>query len=296
MTNKNLKYLIESAQDNLWGLTVNCVGQQHVGTDEPYPPQIHPSAYTFTQKTGRILDEYQLVYITRGRGTFQSESCKECEVKAGDMFLLFPGERHSYHPTPSVGWDEYWIGFKGENMDNRVKNAFFQRESPVFHVGMNEEIVNIYQRAITTANEQDMGYQQMLAGLVNLLLGLTYTLDKRTLNDHHGALAQINKAKVIMLENLSENLQPETIAFQVNMGYSRFRKVFKEFTGYAPFQYIQELRIQKSKELLAHTNMPLRDIAYEVGYDNPDYFATAFKRVVHTTPLTYRKQGSQKWS
>lgn len=291
MTNLNLKYLIENAQDSLWGLTVSCVGQQHIGKNEPYPPQTHPSEYTFASKTGRTLDEYQFIYITQGRGTLQSSSCAPCEVNAGDMFLLFPGEWHNYRPDPSVGWDEYWIGFKGQHIDNRTANGFFLPSSPVFHVGLNEEIVHTYRRAITIAKEQDIGYQQMLAGLVNLLLGLAYSLDKHTAIDDHGALEQINRAKVIMQESLADNMQPEAIAYQVNMGYSKFRRMFKEFTGYAPFQYIQELRMQKSKELLANTNMPLREIAYEVGYDNPDYFSTAFKRIVHTTPLAYRKRG-----
>ena len=74
------------------------------------------------------------------------------------------------------------------------------------------------------------------------------------------------------------------------MGYSKFRRLFKEFTGYAPLQYLQELRLQRSKQLLASTNLSLAEIADRVGYDNADYFSAAFKKKNHITPTNFRKK------
>lgn len=62
-----------------------------------------------------------MLYITEGEGTFRSSHQSETRIKEGDIFLLFPGERHSYHPNPETGWKSYWIGFKGKNVDDRVK-------------------------------------------------------------------------------------------------------------------------------------------------------------------------------
>lgn len=92
------KYLIDNDQDMRWGLTINTVGYQHIDPGEPYPPKEHPAGYSFLASKGRVLEEYQFVYITRGKGVFTSKSLGETEIKAGDMFLLFPGEWHSYHP------------------------------------------------------------------------------------------------------------------------------------------------------------------------------------------------------
>ena len=76
----------------------------------------------------------------------------------------------------------------------------------------------------------------------------------------------MRKAKVIMMERLADDITPIMVAEEINMGYSRFRQVFRKFTGYAPLQYIQEIRLTKSKQLLANTNLSLADIAYHVGY------------------------------
>ena len=78
------------------------------------------------------------------------------------------------------------------------------------------------------------------------------------------------------------------------MGYSKFRRLFKDLTGYAPLQYIQELRLQKSKKLLLNTSLSLTEIAEEIGYDNADYFSTAFKKKNRVTPAAYRKNSLER--
>jgi len=294
----HLKYLIVSETDQLWGLTVNSVGFQNIEANTIYPPKNHPTRYLFSTEKGRILDEYQLLYITSGRGTFTSQTTKGSEifnVTEGNMFLLFPGEWHNYMPEKRTGWHEYWIGFKGVNIDSRVENGFFTKEKPVFQVGMNNEIVQLYQQAIQIAIKQASGFQQMLAGIVNHLLGLAYSLDKNYIFESSETFNQINKAKIIILENFRD-ITPQDISNRLNMSYSNFRKVFKEYTGFAPAQYIQELKIQKSKDLLTNTLIPVKEIAYFLGFENHEYFFTAFKKKNQITPVEYRKftQGCTK--
>ncbi|MDR2953452.1 MAG: AraC family transcriptional regulator [Prevotella sp.] len=287
----HLKYLITNETDLLWGLTVNSVGYQNIGPNSLYPPGNHPTRYLFSTDRGRILDEYQLLYITRGKGTFTSKQGtdnKNHRIKEGNMFLLFPGEWHNYMPDKQSGWDEYWIGFAGVNIDSRVQNGFFSKQKPIYNVGINNEIVELYRQAIQVAVEQKSGFQQMLAGIVNHLLGLAYSLDKNYSFDNSEAITQINKAKIIILENFKD-IRPTDIADKLNMSYSNFRKMFKEYTGFAPSQYIQELKIQKSKELLTNTMIPVKEIAYIMGFENKEYFFTAFKKKNKTTPIEYRK-------
>ncbi len=284
----HLKYLIANEQDVLWGLTVNTVGYQHIRQGEDYPPKNHPTRYLFSAEKGRVLDEYQLLYITQGGGSFASASQKRVEVKAGNMFLLFPGEWHSYKPDKETGWSEYWIGFTGVNIDNRIRHGFFDKRKPVFNVGLREDIVALYKQAIDVAKEQTTGFQQMLAGVVNHLLGFAYSQNKHASFEDMQVTSQINKAKMIMYEDFQGEITPEEVARRVNMSYSWFRRIFKQYTGFAPSQYIMELKIQKSKDLLTNTMKNSREIAFEVGFDNADYFCTVFKRATGHTPTAYR--------
>lgn len=103
--------------DRKFGLWVNTVGYQSIPPDSPYPLKEHPSGYFFNAEKGRVLREYQLVYITKGRGLFSSDSTPEKQVCKGRLMVLFPGQWHTYRPLRQTGWTEYYIGFEGPAID-----------------------------------------------------------------------------------------------------------------------------------------------------------------------------------
>lgn len=282
------KYLTINPSDQKWGLTTHSVGHQVISENEAYPPQVHPTRYLFNIENGRILNEYQLLYITKGRGMFSSESSGRSQVKEGYMFLLFPGEWHTYRPDPETGWNEYWIGFDGRIMDEWVKDGFFHKESPVFNIGLNEEIIALYKRAIIIAEAQEANYQQALSGIACNLVSMAIYLSRNRDFNKSDIASQMNQAKIAVHENISA-ITPEELAKITCMSYSKFRKIFKEYTGFAPSQYIQEVRITMAKELLTNTSKSIKEIAIELGYDNKDYFFTVFKKVTGSTPITYRR-------
>lgn len=284
----HIKYLVVNEHDLLWGMTINSVGYQHILPGSPYPTQNHPTRYLFSTEKGRVLDEYQLVYISAGKGNLMTDSFNQQPVKEGCMFLLFPGEWHNFMPEKQTGWDEYWIGFKGQNIDNRVENGFFSKNKPLFNVGLNDKVVDLYMQAVQIAIEQKAGFQQMLAGIVTQILGLTYSLDKNLVFEDLKVTNQINKAKIIIAENLYTGINVEEIAERIHMSYSWFRKVFKEYTGFAPAQYIQELRLNKGKELLTNTSLSVKEIAFKTGFENPEYFFTVFRKKTGMTAIQYR--------
>jgi len=282
----HLKYLAVSPNDLHWGLAVNSVGFQDVKAGESYPPQEHPSRYLFTKERGRVLDEYQLLYITRGRGTFRCAShMQPVSLREGSMFLLFPDEWHSYSPLPETGWKEYWIGFNGSQMQSWAGNGFFSRTEPVWDIGLQNDVVELYMEAIRIADSQQSGFQQRLGGVVGHLLSLAWFHDRNT--SFSESAQRINRAKIIIAEQY-RTISPEEVAAQVYMGYSNFRKVFKDYTGFSPARYIQMVRLNKVKEVLTNSDLPVHRIAIDAGYDNQDYFFTLFRRLTGMTPLEYR--------
>ena len=286
--NTRRKYLTINPADQKWGLSVNSVGHQSIAKNEVYPPQNHPTRYLFNISKGRILNEYQLLYITSGSGTFSSQSGGTHKVQAGCMFLLFPNEWHSYSPDPESGWNEYWIGFNGDLMKNWEQEEFFSKEHPFFNVGLNEDLIGMYKRAIIIAEAQEANYQQALSGIACNLLGMSIYLSRNKTFISNDISTKINQAKMRIHEDIS-SIKPEDIAKSMHMSYSKFRKIFKEYTGFAPSQYIQEVKITLAKEMLTNTAMSIKEIAFELGYDNSDYFFTVFRKMTGITPLSYRK-------
>ena len=285
------KYLIANERDALWGLTVSTVGYEEIAPGDEYPTRGHADGYYFDLKKGRILNEYQLLYLTEGEGTFESTNQRPTRIKEGDLFLLFPGEWHTYHPLETKGWKSYWIGFKGRNVDDRVRAGFLSPTKPIYHVGFSSEIVHLYDEAFAKAKEEAAYAQQTLAGIVNHLVGLMYSLERNiTLNKQHDYADVINKARLRIREALESNLTIQQIAMDLGIGYSNFRKLFKEYTGFAPAMYQQELRLQRAKELLSTTTLSIKEIAYRLNFDSPDYFSSKFKIKTGRKPSEFREE------
>lgn len=282
----HLRYLAKNPQDLKWGLAVNSVGCQQIAPGEPYPPANHPPRYLFSEAKGRVLDEYQLLYIAEGRGYLITASMeRRVPVQAGSLFLLHPGEWHSYAPLPETGWKEYWIGFQGQAIDVRVKNGFFCREKPVLHVGLHDDIIGQYEKAIHLATEQKTGFQPLLGSIVVYLLGLGYFYDRQ--GSFSAVEDMVNRAKILISSEF-RTVGPEEVALRVYAGYSNFRRIFKEYTGFSPAKYILEIRMSKAKEALTNSTRPVKEIAFEMGYENEDYFFTAFRKHTGMTPKEYR--------
>ena len=288
---QNVKYLTVNAADDLWGLYTTTIGLQTISPNTSYPPKSHPSAYWFSPNTGRVLHEYILLYITKGEGIFESTNCKPVKIVAGTILLLFPGEWHTYKPVNQIGWNEYWVGFNGDYIRKLISNNFFSRKSPLFNVGFNEQIVALFKQGIETANFQKTAYQQVLAGITSLLLGFIYYSEKNNSFRDKAIILQIDKARMMMRENMDSTINPTSIAKSVNLSYSWFRRVFKQYTGFSPAQYQMELKIQKSKELLTSTIMSVKEIAFDLNFESVSYFVTFFKSKTGMSPLEYRNKG-----
>ena len=285
------KYLLANERDSLWGLTVSTVGYEEIAPGDDYPTKGHADGYYFNVDKGRVLNEYQLLYNPEGEGVFQSTHCPPTRLKAGDMFLLFPGEWHSYHPLDNLGWKSYWIGFKGKNVDDRVQAGFLSPDKPIYHIGYSAEIIGLYKAAYESAMQEAAYSQQLMAGLVNHLIGMMYSLERNIeLNKNRNHVDMVNRARLRIRESLESSLTIQQVAEELGVSYSNFRKLFKEFTGLSPATYQQDLRLQRAMELLSTTDLSVKEIAYRLNFDSPDYFSAKFKAKTGRRPSELREK------
>lgn len=290
----NVRYLPVNAKDKSWGLAVTTAGFQSIMPHTSYPPKGHPSQYWFNPSSGRTLPEYQLIYVTKGRGSFRSSSAKPSDIKAGNLLLLFPNEWHTYYPQKDMGWDTYWLGFYGSYPDHLISCHFFQKKHPILEIGFNEEIAGLFGQAIELVKQEKSGFQQAVSGIVMHLLGEIYYITKNNLFEDKEIVKKIEEARMIMREHPEGSVCLEDIAADLNMSYSWFRKMFKQYTGLSPAQYQLQIKLQKAKALLISTSKSVKEIAYLLDFESPNYFTSFFKDKTGSTPLEFRKNSHGK--
>ncbi len=98
----------------------------------------------------------------------------------------------------------------------------------------------------------------------------------------------IYKAIHYLNSNYTEKITLEDVASEIFLSSAYFSKIFKEQTGKSFSQYLNNLRIEKSKSLLRNSRIPIVDIAGMVGYEDQSYFTKVFKKVTGNSPGKFR--------
>lgn len=287
-----VKYINAGLLDKEWGLYLTVVGYAQIPPSDVYPPRIHPSGYFFTWEKGRVLQEFQVNYITEGSGTFETSE-GQFQVVPGSMLILRPGMWHRYKPDPNTGWNEHYIGFDGDFCTRLFHEGFFQVEKPVVYVGFQESMLKLFFEIIQSVKEEKTGHQQVSAA--NTILMLSKIISVTRNQEFAGKTIErtIRKACMYFRENLNVNVNIEKLADDLNVGYSYFRQMFRKYTGISPTQYHLSLRIQRAKDLLVSTDQRINEIAIDLGFESYFYFSRVFKDKTGESPLKFRKVHKQ---
>ncbi|RKX77297.1 MAG: hypothetical protein DRP60_06585 [Spirochaetes bacterium] len=287
------KYLQTEAFDIDWQVYLTSAGRQEVLPGSLYSIHKEIPSSEFSSAPwaeGQILDGYSLVYVTKGSGKFISDAQGLEGIGAGTMFLLFPGVRHWYTPDYFTGWHEYWICFNGNYPGLLVENKYFSPDKAVFNVGLSEEIVGKFHQVIeSTRKDSDIFQPKLGASIIDLLALL---LDKSRENRQNSKeLDFVEKAKFLFEENIFNSIDMHAFAGNLGMEYARFRKIFKTYTGYSPYQYFLILKINKAKQLLIDRKYAIKEIAYQLSFENQYYFSRIFKSKTGYSPTNWLNRG-----
>ena len=100
-------------------------------------------------------DYYLIHWVTRGRGTYQTETAKY-NLKEGDGFLILPGQTIVHTADKKEPWDLCWVAFFGQKAEEILKEAGLDREHLIFHYDkdtfLEDCIQNIYKESQTGKN------------------------------------------------------------------------------------------------------------------------------------------------
>lgn len=92
-------------------------------------------------------------------------------------------------------------------------------------------------------------------------------------------------------KNYSSNINIEDLAKLSHLSISALERRFKKHLGKTPKQFINEFRLEKARMLLVETELPVAQIAYQVGFNEPSYFSKMFKQVFNLLPSELRASG-----
>lgn len=117
-----------------------------------------------------------------------------------------------------------------------------------------------------------------------------YAAARPSLGVVSGGLApyKLGRTTVYIKDHLEQALSLATLAAVAQTSPAHFARLFKHATGLAPHQYVLMCRMEQAKRLLAETDLPLGEIALQIGCADQSHFTALFRKYVTLTPKTYR--------
>jgi two-component system response regulator YesN len=101
--------------------------------------------------------------------------------------------------------------------------------------------------------------------------------------------SSVERAKAFIEERYNRDISLDDVSREVDISPYYFSKLFKEETGENFIEYLTSVRIGRAKQLIAGSDMSMKEICTEVGYSDPNYFSRIFKKNVGVTPTEYKE-------
>ncbi len=259
--------------------------------------------------TERVIDSFEIIMGIRGNVYLQQEE-ESFVVGEGDCLLLLPGHTHKGYASSPRGTSFFWLHFYCdenhtvlsekdalEEIRLAYNNPYFTGFEnnillPSFFHPPNTERLSILFHQLLHIHESEYYTGQ---GMNYLLTSLAIELTEQTLSQTTGAKKHLiekeNLSKIVKWINThySSAVSLSKVAHEFNYSKEYLARYFKKHMGMSMQEYINKLKISKSRELLVQSDKPIKEIASELGYSDDKYFLRLFKQYERITPREYRR-------
>lgn len=234
-----------------------------------------------------IRDHILIHYVAAGEGVFYADG-REYRLRAGQGFVILPGEVTTYRADDLRPWTYGWVGFQGEDAGGLLRLAALSPARRVFDAPDAAELSRVLQAIYRDASTLDLGELGALGGLYRFVALIAQ--GRGGAEDKSSSRACFDRARWFMQGRYALPLRITEVAAFVGLSRSQLFRVFQAEAGASPKEYLQRLRLAHAEQLLLETDLTIEQTALSVGMGSAQHLSAAFKRQYGATPAVYRRQ------
>jgi AraC-like DNA-binding protein len=257
--------------------------------------QYHLSVAAYTKVSTKWRDikftpNYNRFYLIKdGEGMLELAG-KHYYPKRNQLLLLPGGIVQSYSSISDYTFEKYYCHFTAKTGGLNLFNLF---NVPVFIDVQAHEMAELIQKFEVMIELYSKGGTYSTFKLQSILLDIIYYYMKRCNSEqvHLKVNSPIGKMDTLLAyidDHISSSFTIGHLAELCHYHPKHLIRLFKQFTGCSPIQYINQRRIQMSKHLLISTNNSISEISYSIGLETR-YFSKLFKESTGYSPSLYRR-------
>lgn len=214
----------------------------------------------------------------------------EHRVEGSWAFLTWPKTRFTYGPIDKPS-QHCWICFHGPRVQKYIETGLFPKEplKPLIKITKPDRFLNSLQVLISMVNAgcSRSSHNRMVLLLEDILL----QLDEQDWADKKSSSQQFQ-----FIEKLLDALRMDPCrdwdfdkeAERINVTRNHFGRMFKDFSGFAPHEFLLQCRLATAAKLLISSPDLIKTVASKIGMQNEFYFSRLFKKQYHLSPVEYR--------
>lgn len=242
-----------------------------------------------------VRNHYLFHYVISGRGYLDANIAKDTtrryDLKAGQGFLICPGQINTYSANRDDPWKYVWLEFDGLRAAGYLNSAGLGTSQPIYNpksAAMAEELRDTMVYIASHPSASTLHQIGHLCLFLDILIQSSSTRREPRgvqLRDFY-----IQEAVNYMEQNYRRDLSVEEIADVCKLNRSYFSKLFKESKGCPPQEFLIRLRLAKAAEMMKTSSASIGDIAAYCGYPNQLHFSRSFKQHYGVSPREWRSQ------
>mgnify|MGYP004716829399 CR=1 FL=1 len=241
-----------------------------------------------------VRQHYLLHYVITGSGTLFTEKQRWPVVK-GEAFLIHPHEITTYTADKQTPWEYMWIELDGLIAARSLEKCGLRRDMPVWRP-KDPLLPAMESQLLQQLIAEDPQYSLRITGLTCLLLDalIANAAAGRRFDAASGGNRHLDAAVNFLERHYHRSVTMSEVAEFCNIDRSYLSRLFQQQFGYGPKQYLLQLRMNVAISLLEDRNLPIKIIAYSVGYSSQMQFAKVFHQHFNCSPSAWRlaKAGS----
>jgi len=241
-------------------------------------------------------DHYLLLFAFAGSFYFRIDF-EDVELTAPSILKIAPNQVHQLIESKNtVGWA---IGIEEFILEPEFQTYLETKWTSPISLKNKESIEKHFNTILELGNQlqltsDDIYTSKSILFLINSLLCLIIKESEKNkgnvgTKEKRGYIIE-QEFKKLLKVNFKHWKSPSQYASELSISVSHLNDTIKELTQTSVSNHIQNISILEAKRLLYFTDNSIKEIAYEVGYEDPVYFGKLFKKITHNTPLQFRKQ------
>lgn len=275
---------------------------------------IHRPRFTRWKVKEGTIEDHELVLIAAGDGTLRLGT-QAHPLRKGMMIYLHYDQWHSMEARRGTTMSFYAVHFSWILATHTRESWSYHKDINYYlknekagsqHWSVNAEpgllpfpsvmllsdydrIEEIYVQLNRAFHEKDVGYGMQLSILCQQLVQALF-LEQRFPADRNSAFKRLDCAVDYIRRNYARKIRIQELCTCVNLNESNTIKLFKSKLGRTPVDYINQVRVNKAKELLLRTDLNIKEIAWQTGFSDEFYFSRVFKKLEGQSPRHFKQQ------